>query len=484
MSISSRTVVSSMLWKLVEQFSSQLVSFIISIVLARILLPSDYGLIAILLVFISFANVIIDGGLNMALIQKKNADQTDFSTIFWFCLFVATLLYTVLFFCAPLIARFYGNENLNSILRVISIVLFFNSFNSIQRAYVSRHMLFRKLFFVNAVAITISGTIGIVMAYRGYGVWALVGQTISSPLVGCILMLITIRWFPTFEFSIERFKPLFGFGWKVFLTNLIISIYSNIRSLIIGKVYQPSTLAFFDRGKALPDLLMSNVTTSINAVLLPSFSEEQDNPLRVKQMMRRSIQVTYLFIAPILVGFFFASNEIVLILLTEKWLPAVPFIRIFCVAFLLTPIQNINVTAIQSLGYSNITLKIELLKKSIETVILVVSFMIGVYAVAWGIVVYNTICILVNLRPSKKLINYGLIEQIKDIFPILLVAFVMGGVIYACELLPLPSIWVLLSQIILGAGVYYCLCMLFRFSSLDYIKDYIKTSVPGVKNRK
>ncbi len=472
--MNSKKIVDSVIWKLFEQFSSQIVSFIISIILARILLPSDYGVIAIILVFISFANVIVDGGLNTALIQKKNADQIDFSTIFWFTLLISVILYSLLFISAPFIAYFYKNEILVPILRVLSVVLFFNSFNSIQRAYVSRHMLFRKLFYVNAVAVILSGILGIVMAYSGFGVWALVGQTLFSPIVGCLLMLWSIRWFPTFEFSKEHFKPLFSFGWKIFLTNLIITIYENVRSLIIGKIYQPATLAYFDRGKALPNLLMSNVTTSINTVLLPSFSEEQDNAVRVKQMMRRSVQVSYLFVAPLLVGFFFASKEIVLFLLTDKWLPTVPFIKIFCIAFLLMPIQNINVTAIQSLGYSNITLKIELIKKIIEAIILVVSFMIDVYAVAWGIVLYNAICIIINLSPTKKLIDYGVIEQIKDVLPTLLLALVMGVVVFSLELLGLNNTFTLFLQIFIGGAIYYYLCRLIKLNSFIYVKEYIK----------
>lgn len=297
-----------MLWKLLERFSSQAVSFVISVILARILLPSDYGIIAIILVFINLANVIIDGGLNTALIQKKDADQTDFSTIFWFCLLVAGVLYAILFFCAPFISQFYKNEILTPVLKVLGISIFFNSFNSIQRAYVSRHMLFRKLFYVNAIAIVISGGIGIWMAYSGWGVWALVGQSLSSSFFCCILMLFAIRWRPTFTFSKERFKGLFDYGWKIFMTNFIIAIYGDIRSLVIGKLYQPASLAFFDRGKSLPSLLMSNVTASIETVLLPTFSEEQDNVVRVKQMMRRSVQVSYFFVAPLLVGFFFCGK--------------------------------------------------------------------------------------------------------------------------------------------------------------------------------
>ena len=479
---SSKTVIKSMLWKLMERFSTQIVSFVISIILARILAPSEYGIIAIILIFINFANVIIDGGLNTALIQKKDADQTDFSTIFWFCLLLSGVLYVVLFFTAPLIARFYDNEILTPVLRVLSLVLFAHSINSIQRAYVSRHMLFKKLFWVNAVAVVLSGSLGIAMAYKGYGVWALVGQSLSSPIVCCVLMWFAVKWRPTLVFSLERFRFLFDYGWKIFMTNFIIAVYEDVRGLVIGKVYQPSALAFFDRGKSLPSLLMTNVTSAINTVLLPAFADEQDDRARVKQMMRRSVQVSYLFVLPLLVGFIFTAKNIILVLLTEKWLPAVPFVQIFCVAFILMPIQNVNMTAIKSLGYSSITLKLEIIKKIIEAVILVVSFLINVYAVAWGIVLYNFICLFINLSPSEKLVGYSWKEQIKDVLPTLIATLIMGAAVYACSFLPFYPLLVLMIQVCVGVVVYYVACRMLQLEGLDYLSMYLKQGLHHVKS--
>jgi O-antigen/teichoic acid export membrane protein len=477
MEISRKTVINSMLWKLLERISSQLVSFIISIVLARILMPSDYGIIAIILVFITLANVIIDGGLNTALIQKKNADQKDFSTIFWFSGLLSIIIYAILFFIAPLIAKFYENEILVPVIRVLSVILFSNSFNAIQRAYVSKHMLFKKLFWVNSAATMVSGIIGILMAYGGYGVWALVGQSLVSSVLCCVLMWYSIKWRPILFFSIDRFNTLFDYGWKIFLTNFIIAIYGDIRSLIIGKLYQPAALAFFDRGKSLPSLLMNNVTASIETVLLPTFSEEQDNRLRVKQMMRRSVQVSYLFIAPLLIGLLIIAKPLILLLLTEKWLPAVPFLQIFCIVFFLMPVQNINITGIKSLGYSNIILKLETIKKVIEIVILVLSFMISVYAVAWGIVLYNLISIVLNLSPCKKLVDYGVTDQLKDVFPTLLAGILMGVIIYPLSFFISNNILLLMAQIIMGTAIYYLLCRFLKLESFSYVSDYLKESI-------
>ena len=468
-----------MIWKLLERFSSQLVSFVISIILARILMPTDYGIIAIILVFINIANVIIDGGFNTALIQKKDADQTDFSTIFWFCLLMAAVIYLILFLGAPLIASFYHKDVLTPVLRVLGLNIFLFSFNSIQRAYVSRRMLFQKLFYVNALAIILSGVIGIAMAYGDYGVWALVAQTLAGSFFCCFFLLFFIPWHPAFVFSKERFKGLFDYGWKIFVTNFIISFYDNIRSLVIGRQYTPDALAFFDRGRSLPSLLMTNVTASIDSVLLPTLSEEQDNTLRVKQMMRRSIGVSYLFVAPLLVGFIVVAKELVLVLLTEKWLPAVPFVQIFCIAFLLMPIQNINTIGIKSLGYSNIILKLEIIKKIIEAIILVVSFLINVYAVAWGVVLYNAICIAINLSPSKKLVNYGVCEQLRDVLPTLTAALLMGTIVYACGYLPFSNILLLLVQVVAGAATYFLTCILLKLDSFVYIIGYLKDLIKG-----
>ena len=465
-----------------ERFSTQIVSFVISIILARLLAPSEYGIIAIILIFVNLANVIIDGGLNTALIQKKDADQADFSTIFWFCQILSGILYFVLFFSAPLIARFYNNEILIPVLRVLSFVLFANSINSIQRAYVSRHMLFKKLFWVNAVAVVLSGSLGIAMAYNGYGVWALVGQSLSSPIICCILLWFSVKWRPTFVFSSVKFRSLFDYGWKIFMTNFIVAIYEDIRGLVIGKVYQPSALAFFDRGKSLPSLLMTNVTSAINTVLLPAFADEQDDRVRVKQMMRRSVQVSYFFVMPLLVGFIFTAKSIILFLLTEKWLPAVPFVQIFCIAFILMPIQNINMTAIKSLGYSSITLKLEIIKKIIEAVILVVSFLINVYAVAWGIVLYNLICVFINLSPSKRLVNYSLEEQIKDVLPTMIATLIMGVAVYACSFLSFNPLVVLMIQVCVGAVIYYVACRLLRLEGLDYLSMYVKQGLHHVNS--
>lgn len=470
--IKKESIARSFLWKLLERFSSQAMSFIVTILLSRILMPEEYGIIAILLVFVNIANVIIDGGLNTALIQKKGADNIDFSTILYFSLGLSVIIYLGLYLLAPSIARFYDNELLAPVLRVLSINIFFNSFNAVQRAYVSKHMLFGRLFYCSFVATLVSGIVGIAMAYGDYGVWALVGQQVVNQVTLTGIMWFTIKWRPILAFSFTRFKGLFDYGWKIFLTNLIIAIYEDIRSLVIGKVYRKATLAYFDRGKQFPTLIMSNISISLQTILLPAFADIQDNRERVRLMMKRSIEITNFFILPVLMGLLVAAKPFVLLLLTEKWIEAVPFIQIFCIAYMMMPIQSSNMSAIKALGYSDITLKLEIIKKVIEAIILVVSFMMNVYAVAWGIVLYNFICIIINLYPCKRLLNYGIIEQLKDITSPVLTSVAMGLSIFWLTWLDIHPAWTLLLQAVLGITVYVSLHAMFKTSCYVYVKDH------------
>lgn len=392
MAFTRGTIIKSFLWKLFERISAQLIQFVITIVLARLLLPSEYGIIALIAIFISLCDVIIDGGLNTALIQKKDADNSDFSTIFYFSLGMALFLYVVMFFSAPLIDRFYSQHELVPVIRVLSISLLFYAFNSIQRAYVSKKMLFQRLFYSSLGSIILSGIIGIYMAYQGYGVWALVAQNVSNQIFTTLIMWYAVRWRPVLIFSVERFKGLFDYGWKIFGANLITALFVNARKLVIGKFYAPASLAYYERGDQLPALFMNNIFTSVQAILLPTLSEEQDNRSHVKAMMRRSTKLSCFFIYPIMVGMIVAAKPLVILLLTEKWLPVVEFVQILCIANFFRPITIANWEVIKALGYSGITLKLEMIKKVVDISILIISAMIGVYAIAWGCVLFNLTC--------------------------------------------------------------------------------------------
>lgn len=467
------SVLSSLIWKFLEKGSYQLILFIVTLVLARLLTPDDYGTVAIVLVLVNLATVFVEGGLSTALIQKKECSQADYSTIFYFCLLISSALYILLWFSSPLISSFFDKPELIWIIRILSITLFFNAINSVQRAYLSRNMLFKKLFYSSIVGVSVSAILGIGMAYVGFGIWSLVAQQLSMSFFITLVMWFTVRWRPTIEFSKDSFHKLFGFGWKILLTNLSISLFVNIRSLIIGKYYSSSSLAYFDKGKQFPSLIMDNINSAIQQVMFPVLSHAQSDRLAVREMVRRSTTVSSYVITPLLVMLAVMAKPLTIILLTEKWIEIVPFIQIFCLANIFMPIQNVNMEAIKSLGYSDVTLKLEIIKKIIEITILIVSVFIGVEAIAWGVVIYNFICVFLNLAPCNNIFGYSLIEQLRDNMSSLLLSVVLFlSIIWIPKIISGSFIQVILICV-LGTLVYIISSIITRDASFEYITKHM-----------
>ncbi len=462
-------VLISLFWKLMERSGTQVIQFIIQIILARMLLPKDYGLIALIVVFTSIASVFVQSGLNTALIQKKDADEVDFSSVFYLSFLVAFLIYIILFSVAPFIATFYEEAQIIPLIRVLSITLFLGAFNSIQNAVVARNLQFKKLFFSSTGAILISGAVGIYMAYTGFGVWALVGQQISNQLLVTLILWFTVKWRPQLQLSLGRLKILFSFGWKLLVSSLISSIYSDIRNLIIGKIYNHAMLGFFNRGQQFPLLIVANINGSIQSVMLPVLASQQDNKLRVKDMMRRSIVTSSFVIFPMMVGLAVIAESLVKILLTDKWLPCVPFIQIFCAVYAFWPIHTANLQAINALGRSDIYLKLEIIKKTLGFSILAVSVFYGVYAIALGQVLSGVISTFINAYPNKKLLNYSYIEQWNDVMPSIILSLVMGAIVYSIKWTGM-SVWAtLIFQILVGIIAYSWMAWIFKLESFRYL---------------
>lgn len=473
MNISRNVIIKSLFWKFFEKVGSQLISFIITILLARLLMPEQYGIIALITVFINLCNIIIDGGLTTALIQKKEADNIDFSSIFYFSIVVSVILYVLLFISAPLISSFYGIPTLSDVIRVLALNLPIYAFNSVQRAYVSRKMLFDKLFYSSFASVVISGLLGVLLAYNGAGIWALVIQSIISNVIICVIMWYTIRWRPLAIFSYTRFVQLFNYGWKIFLSNIIIVIFVELRKLLIGKLYLPSNLAYFERGEQFPNLLMNNIFASIQAVLLPTFADYQDDKISVKSMMRRSTKLSCFFIYPLTIGLITVAEPLVRFLLTDKWINVVPFIQILSISNIFRPITISNLEAIKALGYSNIVLKLEAIKKVIDIIILLISVKLGVLYIAWGVVIYNFICIFINLAPIAKLLGYKISDQLLDTLPSLIISIMMGVMVYSFTFLNISDEVLLILQIIGGALIYLLLCKCFKEENLSYVYNLI-----------
>ncbi|NRT70248.1 lipopolysaccharide biosynthesis protein [Clostridium beijerinckii] len=471
----------SLLWKLMERGGTQGIQFVVQIVLARILVPNDYGIISLITIFITIANVFIQSGFNTALIQKKDANETDFSSVFYLSLLVTSLLYVILFFNSPSIANFYGIPQLIPVLRILSITLFFGAFNSIQNAIVSKRMEFKKLFFSSLGAILISGTVGIILAYAGFGVWALVLQQLTNQFSVTLILWFTVKWRPRLIFSFKRVRGLFSYGWKLLLSSLIDTLYMNLRSLIIGKMYSAAMLGFYNRGDQFPQLIVSNINGSIQSVMLPALASEQNNRRRVKEMVRRSIVTSSFIVFPMMMGLAVVGESLVKILLTDKWLPCVPFLQVFCLSYALWPIHTANLQAINALGRSDIFLKLEIVKKIMGITVLVISMFYGVYAIAMGMLISGIISSFINAYPNLKLLNYSYREQWKDIFPSLVLSLIMGFITYNVKLFHMTACATLIIQVCIGGVIYIGMARIFKIECFVYLLNTVKDMF---KNRK
>lgn len=457
-----RNVASALIWKLLERVGTQGIQFLVQIVLARLLLPEDYGAIALITIFVNLANVFVQAGFNTALIQKKHTDSLDFSTVFYLSLALSVVLYSILFYSAPAISQFFQVGNLVKVIRVISLTLIFGSINSIQNAVVAKKMIFKKLFISSLGAILISGSLGIIFALMGYGIWALVIQQLSNQIAITIILWWTVKWRPTLEFSFNRLRELFKYGWKILVSSLIDTLYANIRSLVIGKFYSPEKLGYYSRGDQFPAMIITNINGSIQSVMLPVMASEQDDTERVKTIVRKSIKISSYLVFPMMVGLAVVAKPLVIILLTDKWLPSVIFVQIACLTYSLWPIHTANLQAINALGRSDIFLKIEIIKKIIGLTILLITVKYGVLMIALGGLITGIIASFVNAYPNITLLKYSIREQISDIIPPLLLSVVMGCLIYILKFFIINNYILLVVQILLGVFIYILLSKIFK----------------------
>lgn len=467
-------VFSNFIWRFAERCGAQLVTFIVSIVLARILTPSDYGTIALVTVFTTILQVFIDSGLSTALIQKKDANDLDFSSVFYFNFVICIILYLIMFVSAPFIADFYKDSSLVSIVRVISLTLVISGVKGVQQSYVSRHMLFKRFFFSTLGGTIFSAVLGIIMAYAGFGVWAIVFQQLSNNAIDTLILWITVKWRPIKKFSWSRLKNLLSFGWKMLASSLLDTVYNNLRNMIIGKLYTSADLAFYNQGDKFPKLIVTNINTSIDSVLLPTMSNEQDNHVRVKDMTRRAIKISTYIMAPLMIGLAFCAKPIVQIVLTDKWLPCVPYLQIFCISYLFWPIHTANLNAIKAMGRSDLFLKLEVIKKFIGMILLLITMNISVMAMAYSLLISGLISQVINSWPNRYLLKYSYIDQIKDILPNIVMALIMGVFVYFINYLNLSVLVSLMVQIILGGIIYLVLSIFTKNDSFIYLINILK----------
>lgn len=473
--MNDKSVMSNFFWRFAERCGAQGVSFIVSIILARLIAPEEYGVIALVTVFTSILQVFVDSGFGTALIQKKDADEIDFSSVFYFNIIFCLILYVLLFFASPYIALFYGKPQLSGVTRVLGLRIIISSFKNVQQAYVSKNMIFKKFFWATLGGTIAAGVIGIVFAYFGLGVWALVIQGLVNSTMDTIILWFTVKWRPKKCFSIARLRGLLSFGSKMLISSLIGTIYNDLRQLIIGKMYSASDLAYYNKGKQLPNLAITNINTSIDSVLLPAMSKKQDDPKQVKAMTRRAMSVSIYIMAPIFMGLAFCAEPIIKLLLTEKWMMCVPFLRIFCITYMFHPVHTANLNAIKAMGRSDLFLKLEIIKKIMGIALLVSSMWFGVMAMAYSLLVSSVLSQIINSWPNRKLLNYSYIDQLKDILPSILLAVFMGVCVSFVALIGLSDILTIVIQVILGAFVYIAGSLIFKLETFTYLWEKVKS---------
>lgn len=477
-SIKKQTITGAF-WKFSERILAQLVSFVISIVLARLLAPDDYGLIALVFVFTTICDKLLICGFATSLIQKKDADDVDFSSVLFFSLGSAVFLYLLLFFGAPLVADYYNKFERNeliSVIRVLGLSLFLVAFNSVQHAYVSKHMLFKRYFWSTLGGTLLSGGVGVAMAYMGFGVWALVAQNLILSIADGLILFFTVRWRPKLVFSLKRLRLLFSYGWKIFSASIIKTLYNELRGMVIAKVYTPADLAFYNRGQSLPQLLNTNITGTIDSVLFPAYSKLQNDKTALLNAMRRSVKTSCYILMPLLALMAAVASPLVRVLLTEKWLPCVPYMQILCFSFMFSPVELENLQAIKALGKSDIVLRLEIIKKIIGVILLVASISFGMKAIAFSMLVSCVISAILNAWPNKNLLGYPFVSQLYDILPsfVMSILLFVGVRSFLC-LIDGVSAWCqLLFSCSIGLLFYMMISKILKVESYTYIEKTIK----------
>ena len=481
-----------------EKLSTQVVQFGVSMVLARLLTPNDYGTVALTGIFFAVAGVLVDGGFGNALIQKKDADDLDFNSVFYINLVLSVVAYVALFFAAPWIADFYKTPELVAIVRVSAICFLFNAVNAIQNAELTKKMLFHLSFRVSVITCFTSAVCGVTLAFWGFGVWALVWSSLITGLVGVIARWFIIAWRPKAMFSFRRLKPLFAYGWKMAVSALLDQIFSNLNGLLIGRFYTKADLAYVHKGYSLPRLAMGEVDATLGRVSFPALVLLQDDKAKLRDAMRRMIQCSTFLVFPLMVIIAVCSHSIIRLLFGSQWTPATPYMMLACFTFALWPFHTINLKGIMALGRSDVFLKLEIIKKVSALVVLVSAFRLGVLPwMAISAFVLGPFSVLVNAWPNRKLLNYTVSMQLRDVMPTVLICIAEAAIILCIDTLgdvlkPMfgvveggASLMTFLSvkltlQLILGAGVFFGLAYMFRLKPMG---EYARMGAVVVRGR-
>jgi len=452
-------------WSFVERFSVQAIQFILGIILARLLSPNDYGLIAMLVVFISISQVFIDGGFSSALVQRQYRSEMDFSTAFYTNLGISIICYLLLFIFAPIIASFYHQPLLISITRIYSINLILNSLVAIHKVKLIISVDFKTQSKISFTSALISGIIGIICAYVGYGVWALIIQALFLALFNVLLSFYYVRWLPILNFSISSFKSLFSFGSKLLIASLISNVYTNLYALVIGKKFSSSSLGMYSRADQFAQFTSSNIANILARVSFPVLSQIQNDNERLISVYRRYIQISALLVFPLILGLCGIAKPLILLLLTEKWSGCIILLQILCFSYLWNCVVTVNLNLLNVKGRSDLVLKLEIIKKVIAFLILIISLSFDLIGICIGLVVYSLIALYLNTYYTKKILNYGFKKQFVELLPYLLLSLlIMCEALFFSHFISSYLLSIILS-IIICSLTYIVLCYYFRLSA-------------------
>lgn len=473
--------IGALFWSFFERIGQNGIQFVIAIVLARLLAPAEFGLIAMLSIFMAVAQSFIDSGFGSALIQKQGASYVDECSIFYFNILIGIIAAGVLCLSAPWIASFYNAPILVPLTRALSLNLVINAFGLIQTSLLTKHIDFKAQLKVSLLAMFFSGMIGIVMAYNGFGVWSLVANSLSQNLFRTCLLWILMSWRPSWTFSFRSLRTLFTFGSKLLFSGLLYTIFQNIYLLVIGKLFSPADLGFYGRAKDFSQLPVQNVSSSVERVTFPVFSAIQHDKKRLREGVRKTLSMMAVLTFPMMIGLFVVARPLVIILIGEKWLPCVPYLQLLCFVGILYPLHVINLNVLKAQGRSDLFFKLELVKIIIAVIALVITYRWGISAMIIGQIVTSTIAYYLNSYFTGKLISYPISEQMRDVMPALIISCIMGGAVYGLTLFQLSNDYILvIIQIILGAGLYIGLCCLTRIPAFLEIMGLIKPRLPFI----
>jgi teichuronic acid exporter len=461
--------VNGIFWSFLQQFSTQIISFIVQIILARILLPSEFGLIGMLTVFMGIGSALFEGGMANSLIRETTVNKRDYSTIFFFNLVISSFLYLFFYLFAPFIAKFYNQPSITDIARVYGLSFIFLAFGTVQNTILLKEMNFKKQAYISFPALLIGSTFGIYLAYNGFGVWSLVYSMLITNFLNTLLLWVSSDWRPEFIFDWDKFKSHFNFGYKMTISSILDSLFSNVYQIIIGKKYNSDLVGYYTRANSLMMLPIGNISSILNKVVFPLFSSVHDDIIKLRDLYKKIMAMVFFIVSPLIVLMILLSKEIVVLLFTDKWLPSVPIFQILCVSGLLYPLHLYNLMILQVKGKSSLFLKLEIIKKVIAVFVIGVSIYFGFYALIIGSVITSTLSLFINTYYAGEFIQYPMKSQLWDLAPILFISILMAIGVYFLNVIfiDFSNLWRLLFSSCLGGCIYLFFAFFFRNQSMN-----------------